>query len=683
MATYSNAHWLLSHIRNSFISTDDTGVSETVMVMEDIPLQLAKRFRETQARNAEGPDPNPDADKQNEPDRSVDERFGVDYEYFYSYPGLDDTDEEDADALSQSYEIQMDQESGGFHRQRSNTAQKLEKLEQARRRASLIRSVKLDDSTVPQLAENDDELGRLFYRRSDSMPSSSSSSDSFRKRLSSTLSEQLSAQPKLPQNRYLEYAKFDGTGHMEVPTRTFKIFVHALPEEQRAFPLQLCVLATAKIQEFIGLICYKCTVVNPEVELRSVRHYGLYMTEEDGELDTDFPPLDPNEPCSKFRFSHLALAERRLSTSVSHQPLATTSSGHSLRFEAFSTERSASLTTPTSVTTPATVAKPVAKSEPGSSSAPSQRSQPAEPMSSSQRISNQQREDLDRIKGHTSKIEAPLYRTFQVQILHKSRLKTEVQLGISGDRFEIDPIPHNPGKFWNRQKPACHTMDSVAACTIVDRKQSKAVLRLVYCATNVVGGGGGAGDTEGTVSFKHYDMETTPETAEQIVEKVNNILEVRLSPIRREYMRRRGNVQSMGGDFKQQVAAVPQYGLKLKFNHVFSDTRNQNLRPSIRQLLPIVPMALRYIPYYWKVSREGRQVLMDYWYTENGKQIYGAPLGGIGAGTIGRGFAGEFCRYQLRPGLYEYNTVHANQFIVTIKDEAGATIFHSLLSTYR
>lgn len=91
----------------------------------------------------------------------------------------------------------------------------------------------------------------------------------------------------------------------------------------------------------------------------------------------------------------------------------------------------------------------------------------------------------------------------------------------------------------------------------------------------------------------------------------------------------------------------------------------------------------RYIPYYWKVSRENRQVLMDYWYTENGKQIYGAPIGGIGAGTIGRGFAGEFCRFQLKPGLYEYNTVHANQFIVTIKDENNVTIFQSLLSSYR
>lgn len=35
-------------------------------------------------------------------------------------------------------------------------------------------------------------------------------------------------------------------------------------------------------------------------------------------------------------------------------------------------------------------------------------------------------------------------------------------------------------------------------------------------------------------------------------------------------------------------------------------------------------------------------------------------MGGLGSGTIGRGFKGEFCRYQLVPGLYEYQTVDAN-----------------------
>lgn len=71
---------------------------------------------------------------------------------------------------------------------------------------------------------------------------------------------------------------------------------------------------------------------------------------------------------------------------------------------------------------------------------------------------------------------------------------------------------------------------------------------------------------------------------------------------------------------------------------------------------------------------------MDYYYTEHGKQMYGVPLGGIGGGTIGRGYAGEFCRFQMRPGMYEYHTVQANQFIVTIKDVKGDTIYQSLLS---
>ncbi|XP_053664718.1 stress-activated map kinase-interacting protein 1 [Anopheles marshallii] len=541
MATYNNAHWLLSHIRNSFISTDDTGVSETIMAMEDIPLQFAKQFREAQACNFERISM-PETTMEDEDidascvGRMQDERFGVDFKYFYSYPGLDDTDDEDADTLSQSYEIQMDQDSG-FHRQRSNTAQKLEKLELARRKSSQIRCIKLDDISVQQTEEKHN-IDQLFVdRRSTSMLEHLSSS---LKRLSSTLTEQLSVLPNLPQNIFLEYGKFDGTGHIEVPVRSFKVFVPVLPEEQRAFPLNVCVLATAKIQDFIGLICYKCTIANPALELRSVRHYGLYMAEEDGELDLDFPPLDINEPCSKFRFSHLVMAERQFSTNVSHQSVSVTSRD-TLHFATFSTERSTSITTPRSATAPTTTVvtsmKPVKLSQ-AVDSAMQQRSQVSEDVRSSPRISNQQKEDLDRIKGHTSKIEAPLYRTFQVHILHKSRLKTEIQLGISGDRFEIDPIPHNPSKFWSRQKPACHPMDSVAACTIVDRKHSRAILRLVYCAVNVV-----SGEADGPVSFKHYDIETTPDTAEQITEKVNNILEVRLSPIRREYMRRRGKLK--------------------------------------------------------------------------------------------------------------------------------------------
>lgn len=39
----------------------------------------------------------------------------------------------------------------------------------------------------------------------------------------------------------------------------------------------------------------------------------------------------------------------------------------------------------------------------------------------------------------------------------------------------------------------------------------------------------------------------------------------------------------------------------------------------------------------------------------------GVPLGGIGGGSITRGWKGDFCRWQLNPGMYNYKTVIANQ----------------------
>lgn len=40
-------------------------------------------------------------------------------------------------------------------------------------------------------------------------------------------------------------------------------------------------------------------------------------------------------------------------------------------------------------------------------------------------------------------------------------------------------------------------------------------------------------------------------------------------------------------------SAVPQYGLKLKFNHKYPEKRTQNIRPSVRQSLPLIPLAWR------------------------------------------------------------------------------------------
>ena len=42
----------------------------------------------------------------------------------------------------------------------------------------------------------------------------------------------------------------------------------------------------------------------------------------------------------------------------------------------------------------------------------------------------------------------------------------------------------------------------------------------------------------------------------------------------------------------------------------------------------------------------------------------GVPIGGIGSGTIGRGWKGDFGRWQLYPGFPSYKKVDADMFAV-------------------
>lgn len=41
-----------------------------------------------------------------------------------------------------------------------------------------------------------------------------------------------------------------------------------------------------------------------------INQYALYIAEDDGEVDWDFPSLDPDETVSKFGFSYLALVHK-------------------------------------------------------------------------------------------------------------------------------------------------------------------------------------------------------------------------------------------------------------------------------------------------------------------------------------------------------------------------------------
>ena len=75
----------------------------------------------------------------------------------------------------------------------------------------------------------------------------------------------------------------------------------------------------------------------------------------------------------------------------------------------------------------------------------------------------------------------------------------------------------------------------------------------------------------------------------------------------------------------------------------------------------------------------GKKPVIDQLRPRHGKMMYGAPCGGLGSGTIGRGFRGEFCRWQVVPGQCDYQTVPADQFLVTVHSSSGDCVYQSVL----
>ncbi|XP_068121901.1 non-lysosomal glucosylceramidase-like [Hyperolius riggenbachi] len=109
---------------------------------------------------------------------------------------------------------------------------------------------------------------------------------------------------------------------------------------------------------------------------------------------------------------------------------------------------------------------------------------------------------------------------------------------------------------------------------------------------------------------------------------------------------------------------VPQDGWRICLAHDFPEKRKpfQLEHVSIAQALSYLPMGIRYLKWWCrKRCMEKKAPFIDMINAVPLRQIYGAPLGGIGGGTITRSWSGEFCRWQLNPGRYHYKSVTENQ----------------------
>uniref|UniRef100_A0A665VW39 Target of rapamycin complex 2 subunit MAPKAP1 n=1 Tax=Echeneis naucrates TaxID=173247 RepID=A0A665VW39_ECHNA len=458
MAFLDNPAIILAHIRQSHVTSDDTGMCEMVLIDQDVDLEKC------QLALVPGSSCGPAGSvSMGEEGSSVTDNHACD--------------------LSQSMDITSSWDFG--IRRRSNTAQRLERLRKERQNQIKCKNIQWKERTSSQSAE---DLGSLFEKRDfKDRPRTTGTK--------STLSLRLEQCPQQLNNPFNEYSKFDGKGHIgTTATKKIDVYLSMQLAQEKLHPMTVVTIANARVHDLIGLICWQYTSEGREPKLNeNVNAYCLHIAEDDGEVDTDFPPLDSNEPIHKFGFSTLALVEKYSSPGLaSRQSL----------FVRINAAHGFSLIPVDSLkVTMKEILQKALKKRKGSQkgSGPMYRlEKQTEPNVSV---------DLDSTLETQSTLEFCLVR----------------ENSISGEKVEIDPVTNQKAstKFWIRQKPISIDSDHLCACDLVEeRSPSHAIFKLTYLSNH---------------DYKPLYFESDAATVNEIVLKVNYILESRASSSRADY----------------------------------------------------------------------------------------------------------------------------------------------------
>ncbi|KAG5834998.1 hypothetical protein ANANG_G00267450 [Anguilla anguilla] len=482
MAFLDNPAIILAHIRQSHVTSDDTGMCEVVLIDHDVDLE---RCQQSSApgdggRGMSGPSSLGDG--------GAGETQGCD--------------------LSQSVDITSSWDFG--IRRRSNTAQKLERLRKERQNQIKCKNVQWKERSSSQSAE---DMGSLL--------------------------EQC---PQQLNNPFNEYSKFDGKGHIgTTATRKIDVYLSMQTGQEKLHPMTVVTMATARVHDLIGLICWQYTSENREPKLNeNVSAYCLHIAEDDGEVDTDFPPLDSNEPFHKFSFGTLALVEKYTSPGMASKQS---------QFVRINAAHGFSLIPVDSMkVTMKEILQKALKKRKGSQkgSGPQYRlerqTEPNVAVDLDCTLESQNTLEFCLVRENSSRGEEsseedpPIdittvqdmlsshhYKSFKISMIHKLRFTTDIQLGVSGEKVEIDPVTNQKAstKFWIRQKPISIDSDLLCACDLVEEKSpSHAIFKVTYLSNH---------------DYKPLYFESDAATVNEIVLKVNYILESRASTTRADY----------------------------------------------------------------------------------------------------------------------------------------------------
>lgn len=500
MAFLDNPSIILAHIRQSHVTSDDTGMCELVLIDHDVDLE--KQCLSSSSAAAEDP----------ACETLGENKAGHHFVY------------------SQSVDITSSWDCG--IRRRSNTAQRLERLRKERQNQIKCKNIQWKDRTLTRSAE---DFSSLFEKK-----------DFKANRLCtgkpSILTLRLEQCPLQLNNPFNEYSKFDGKGHIgTTATKKIEIYLSMQTGQDKILPMTVVTMANARVHDLIGLICWQYTSEGREPKLNeNVDAYCLHIAEDDGEVDTDFPPLDSNEPIHKFGFNSMALVEKYASPG-----LATKQSLY-VRINAahgfFLIQVDNMNVTMKEILQKALERRNGSQKGTGPQYRLEKQSEPNVPVDLDCTLESQSTIEFCLVRENSSRrddfseedppidiatvqdmLSSHQYKSFKVSMIHRLRFTTDVQLGISGEKVEIDPVTSQKAstKFWIKQKPISLDSDLLCTCDLVEEKSpSHAIFKLTYLSNH---------------DYKHLYFESDPATINEIVLKVNYILESRASTARADY----------------------------------------------------------------------------------------------------------------------------------------------------
>lgn len=229
MAFLDNPTIILAHIRQSHVTSDDTGMCEMVLIDHDVDLE---KFNPSSTYG----------DSASETQGSNGETQG----YVYS----------------QSVDITSSWDFG--IRRRSNTAQRLERLRKERQNQIKCKNVQWKDRNTSYSAE---ELSSLFEKKNFRVRSPCSGKQSI-------LSVRLEQCPLQLNNPFNEYSKFDGKGHVgTTATKKIDVYLPLHANQDKLQPMTVVTIANAKVHDLIGLICWQYTSEGREPKLKSTAYF--------------------------------------------------------------------------------------------------------------------------------------------------------------------------------------------------------------------------------------------------------------------------------------------------------------------------------------------------------------------------------------------------------------------------